>query len=134
MIPKAQKCSQVGTAYDPDQQCGAWANHQLDGKPYCRHHPASARPPRKPGTLLEDIVWDALKNSRCPASHRYQGPSTSLPCRWCRTAHAVMLVLGRMKQGKDIEEIVREFEQQLGWTLGSPVVGARIPYATKESD
>lgn len=47
-------------------------------------------------TYLEEIVWDALKNPICPKEHRYRGPGKSLPCRWCRTAQAVMAVLRKM--------------------------------------
>lgn len=132
-MPK-DKCSQVGTAFGLDRPCGAWANRTVDGKPYCRHHPASAKPPRKPGTLIEDIVWDALKNSRCPGTHRYKWPSTSLPCRWCRTAHAVMLVLQKIKMDKlDPDAAVKDMENQLGWSLESPVVGQTVHYTEKEN-
>lgn len=102
------------------QKCKAWA---LKGTAFCRHHPPEDQKKPEGATLLEEVVWDALKNSRCPMSHRYQGPGKSLPCRWCRTAHAVMLVLekvgsGQMKAG----DVIRQFEEKLGWTLADPVV------------
>lgn len=75
-------------------------------------------------TFLEAAVWDALKSSRCPASHRYQGPSASLPCRWCRSAHVIMLALGKIDAGEATPgEMLLEFERQLGWNFSSPVVG-----------
>jgi hypothetical protein len=47
-------------------------------------------------TYLEEIVWYALKESRCPQGHRYKGPGKSLPCRWCRTGQEVLTVLQKM--------------------------------------
>lgn len=73
---------------------------------------------KKELTLLEQIVWDALKQSQCPPEHRYIGPSQNLPCRWCRTAHAVILVLRRMEmQGISPRAMIEELERQVGWKL-----------------
>lgn len=102
------------------QKCGAYAKK---GSAFCRHHPPQEV--TKPGgqSLLEQIVWDALKKSRCPMSHRYEGPGKSLPCRWCRTAHAVMEVLVKVEAGElKPLEVIAKFEEQLGWTLADPVV------------
>lgn len=108
----AEKCSW--------RNCKAWA---VKGKAFCRHHPNLEKPADQ--TLLEKVVWDALKNSRCPAKHRYQGPGKSLPCRWCRTAHAVMLILIKV-QADELKplEVIAQLEKQVGWTLADPVVGA----------
>lgn len=108
------------------QKCKAWAKK---GSAFCRHHPGLAGEPKPGSTLLEEVVWDALKQSRCPASHRYQGPGKSLPCRWCRTAHAITQVLLKVEAGqvKPLEAIA-QFEKQLGWSLADPVVdGYREP-------
>jgi hypothetical protein len=51
---------------------------------------------KRKATFLEEIVWDALKTSRCPQEHRYKGPGKNLPCRWCRTGQAVATVLKKM--------------------------------------
>lgn len=68
--------------------------------------------------FLEQIVWDALKQSRCPAEHRYIGPSGKLPCRWCRTAHAVVLVLRKMEtEGIRTSVMLGEIERLAGWKL-----------------
>jgi hypothetical protein len=100
--------------------CKAWAKK---GSAFCRHHPPMKVEKPEGQSLLEEIVWDALKNSRCPMSHRYEGPGKSLPCRWCRTAHAVMLVLVKMEaEGLKPLEIIAQFEEKLGWTLADPVV------------
>ena len=81
---------------------------------------------KEPLTFLEQIVWDALKQSRCPRGHRYKGPAASLPCRWCRTAHAVMLTLKRMIAEKvSPEDMLKEFERLVGWTFDAPVVGEK---------
>ena len=69
-------------------------------------------------TLLEEIVWRALKESQCPPEHRYQGPGKSLPCRWCRTAHAVILVLRRMEEkGTSPRDMLAEIEKLVSWKL-----------------
>jgi hypothetical protein len=69
-------------------------------------------------TFLEQIVWSALKHSQCPPEHRYKGPGKNLPCRWCRTAHAVMMVLIRMEaQGTSPREMLAEMEKMSGWKL-----------------
>jgi hypothetical protein len=65
-------------------------------------------------TFLEQVVWDALKNSICPPEHRYSGPGKSLPCRWCRTGQAILAVLDRMIQAKILpEEMRKEIESQI---------------------
>lgn len=51
---------------------------------------------KRKDTYLEEIVWDALKNTRCPQEHRYKWPGKTLPCRWCRTGQAVTTVLEKM--------------------------------------
>lgn len=102
------------------QKCKAWAKK---GSAFCRHHPPQAQQQPEGQSLLEMIVWDALKNSRCPMSHRYEGPGKSLPCRWCRTAHAVTLVLRKIEARElTIGQVIVEFEKKLGWTLSTPVV------------
>jgi hypothetical protein len=61
-------------------------------------------------TYLEEIVWYALKESRCPKEHRYKGPGKSLPCRWCRTGQAVIFVLEKMIDEKiSPEEMLERF-------------------------
>lgn len=102
------------------QKCGSWARK---GSAFCRHHPPTEAAKPEGQSLIEDVVWDALKNSRCPMSHRYEGPGKSLPCRWCRTAHAITLVLIKVEAGelKPLETISK-FEKQLGWTMADPVV------------
>lgn len=81
---------------------------------------------KNPETFLEMAVWDALKNSRCPAEHRYQGPSVGLPCRWCRSAHVIMLALGKIENGDATAgDMILEFQRQLGWNFSSPVVGEK---------
>jgi hypothetical protein len=84
-------------------------------------------------TFLDGAVWDAIQNSRCPASHRYQGPGGSLPCRWCRAAHVLMLAFGRIETGEArAAQMILEFQEQLGWTFASPVVGKKPPFAPLE--
>lgn len=81
---------------------------------------------KEPLTFLEQAVWDALKNSRCPASHRFQGPGAELPCRWCRAAHVIMLALGRIEAGEATSgSLILELQEQLGWTFASTVVGKK---------
>lgn len=107
------------------QKCGAWAKK---GSAFCRHHPPQEAAKPAGQTLLEEVVWDALKNSRCPMTHRYQGPGKSLPCRWCRTAHAVMIVLEKVVAGLKPEDVIEQLEEKVGWTLDDPVVeGYREP-------
>ena len=80
-------------------------------------------------TFLEHIVWEALKRSRCPNEHRYKGPSAGLPCRWCRAAHSVLLVLKRMVDEKiSPEDMMKEIERMAGWTFDAPVVGDKPKY------
>lgn len=101
------------------QGCGAYAKK---GSTFCRHHPVPEKP-KDTVSLLERVVWDALKQSRCPKEHRYQGPGKSLPCRWCRTAHAIVLVLKEIQDGKtDPDKVIEDFERQLGWSLEDPPV------------
>lgn len=84
---------------------------------------------KEKATFLEAAVWDALKNSRCPASHRYHGPSASLPCRWCRAAHVIMLALGKIESGEATAAgMIHEFERQLGWNFSSPVIGEKSKF------
>lgn len=120
----AKKCSFLYPE-TPPRRCAAWA---VKGTDYCRHHPdgVDRTSPKAGSTLLEEVVWDALKNSRCPQKHRYQGPGKSLPCRWCRTAHAVTLVLIKVEAGeiKPLEAI-SQFEKQLGWTMADPIVSKK---------
>lgn len=72
-------------------------------------------------TFLEEVVWDALKRSKCPKEHRWQGPSQDLPCRWCRTAHAVILVLRRMAADNvSPETMAARMEEMAGWKLDGP--------------
>lgn len=105
------------------QRCKAWAKK---GSAFCRHHPPMKSDKPEGQSLLETIVWGALKESRCPMSHRYEGPGKSLPCRWCRTAHAVMLVLWKVESGDvSSSQVIAEFEKQVGWTLADPVVGTK---------
>lgn len=111
--------------YEDNAPCLAWAKR---GTNRCRHHPQGTErvPFKQPVSLLEEVVWDALKNSRCPMGHRYEGPGKSLPCRWCRTAHAITLVLIKVQAGEVKPlEVIAQFEKQLGWTLADPVVGTR---------
>jgi hypothetical protein len=118
----AQKCDWQSE----EGRCKAWA---VKGTAFCRHHPPTMSRKPEAMSLLEVVVWDALKNSRCPQKHRYQGPGKSLPCRWCRAAHAIMLVLIKMKD-ENLEplEVMGELEKQVGWTLADPVVsGFREP-------
>jgi hypothetical protein len=125
------KCS-FDRAGNPPKQCGAWASHEVAGKSYCRHHPSQEQEKSNGKTLLEEVVWDALKNSRCPAKHRYQGPSAGLPCRWCRAAHVVMVILEKVRAGEVMaQNVVQEFEEQLGWTLKDPVIGEKIPFGAQ---
>lgn len=111
------------------RRCAAWA---VKGTEYCRHHPGEVERPKAGSTLLEEVVWDALKNSRCPLTHRYQGPGKTLPCRWCRTAHAVTLILIKIEAGqlKPLEAIA-QFEKQLGWTIADPVVCSYLEHEEK---
>ncbi len=113
----SKTCSFV---YPDKSPCRAWS---VRGTERCRHHTEDAeRASKRESTLLERVVWDALKSSRCPASHRYQGPGKSLPCRWCRTAHAIMLVLIEVQAGNATAvQVIADMEKQLGWTLADPV-------------
>ena len=73
---------------------------------------------KKDLNLLEQVVWDALKQSQCPPEHRYVWPAKSLPCRWCRAAHAIILVLRRMElQGTSPRDMIAEIEKLAGWQL-----------------
>lgn len=73
---------------------------------------------KKDLTLLEEVVWDALQNSQCPPEHRYVWPAKSLPCRWCRAAHTIILVLRRMEaQGIGPRAMIEEIEKLAGWKL-----------------
>lgn len=88
---------------------------------------------KKKPTFLEAAVWDALRNSRCPKEHRYQGPGAGLPCRWCRAAHVIMLALGKIESGEaTAAEMILEFNRQLGWTFISPVVGEKPKWKAQE--
>lgn len=75
-------------------------------------------------TLLEYVVWDALDNSRCPREHRYRVQGKSLPCRWCRTAHALILVLEKVASGtENPSNLIDQFEKEVGWTMRDIPVG-----------
>jgi hypothetical protein len=117
----SQPCTYVHEGQE-GRRCYAWA---VKGSDRCRHHAhgAEQKSPKEPSTLLERVVWDALKNSRCPRRHRYQGPGKSLPCRWCRTAHAITLTLIEIEAAKTtVQEVLADFKKQLGWDLADPVV------------
>ena len=74
--------------------------------------------PKQPMNFLEEVVWNALKKSQCPPEHKYQGPSANLPCRWCRTAHAAILVLRRMEsENISPRTMLEELERLAGWHL-----------------
>lgn len=73
---------------------------------------------KKDLNLIEQAVWDALQNSLCPPEHRYVWPAKSLPCRWCRAAHAVVLVLRKMEaENISPRAMLDEVERLAGWKL-----------------
>lgn len=81
-------------------------------------HAPEKKAEKRPLTFLEEIVWDALKKSKCPPEHRYRGPSGGLPCRWCRAAHAVILALRRMmRDDMPPAAMIARMEELAGWKL-----------------
>lgn len=71
------------------------------------------------GNILEQVVWDALKNSKCPLEHRYMSRygDAGLPCRWCRAAQSAIGIIRHMiGEGVKPEEMMARLEVLAGWS------------------